>query len=58
MNDLARIFKRTGTPVQKADKAAKAMVLRKVTAKTAGQKKVAEAGSMAGDLGSKSVFKR
>jgi hypothetical protein len=56
--NLANIFKPTGTPVQKSQKAAKAMVLRKVVTKSDSQKKVDESRSLAGDLGVGSVFKR
>jgi hypothetical protein len=56
--NLANIFKPTGTPVQKSQTAAKAMVLRKVVTKSDSQKKVDESRSLAGDLGVGSVFKR
>lgn len=56
--NLSTVFKPTGTPVQKAQKAATAMVLRKVVAKSEAQKKVEASHSLAGDLGVSSVFKR
>jgi hypothetical protein len=56
--NLAQVFKPTGAPVRKSQQAAKAMVLRKVVAKSDAQKKVEDTRSLAGDLGVASVFRR